>query len=75
MCQLCVSDGVMTQQELDAALAAGDRTVVSYQDRIAQGEDPEVLLAELRPVAVAFGYSGVGEMLTAIQRGRAAGSN
>lgn len=67
MCQECVSLGVITQQQLDEALAAGDRTVVPYRDRVAQGEDVNEMLAELEVFAAALGLS-LDDVITTIER-------
>lgn len=65
----------MSQQELDDALAAGDRTVVPYSQRVADGEDANVLLGELQPLAFLLGYADVAEMLETIERARIASQN
>jgi len=62
MCKFCVEDGIMTQDELDSALAAGDRSVVPLlelseeefeqeittlaRQRIQAGDDPVVVFVE-----------------------------
>ena len=47
LCKRCVQDGFMTDEQLSAFTAAGDRTVVPIQDRIKQGEDAGDILDEL----------------------------
>lgn len=39
----------MTQDELDQAILAGDKSVIPLSDRVAAGEDPLALLAEIFP--------------------------
>lgn len=46
MCQRCVTEGILTQAQLDERILAGDRSVLSYADRSAV-ESPEDLLQEL----------------------------
>jgi hypothetical protein len=46
MCKLCIDEGMMTQEEYDAAIAAGDKSVIPLADRVAAGEDPETVFAE-----------------------------
>lgn len=47
MCKACVDEGLMTVEELDAAVMAGDQSVIPIMDRIAAGQDPAKVLQEL----------------------------
>lgn len=47
MCQRCVADGKLTQDELDEAIMAGDTSVIDIDDRLAAGVDPLVIALEL----------------------------
>jgi hypothetical protein len=42
MCQMCVTDGLMTEAELSQALAAGDKSIIPMMDL-----DPEDFAQEL----------------------------
>lgn len=75
MCQDCVARGRVTKEDMDAAIAAGDRTWISYQDRIRQGEDANVLLDQLRPVAALLGYPDVAALIDASLKRQAAEKN
>lgn len=75
MCKLCVSEGLLTQQELDDLVAAGDRSVIAYSDRIHSGENPQELLESLDMTARLLGFSDIESLLDAAARNRARGSN
>lgn len=46
MCKACVDEGLMTVAELDAAVLAGDMSVVPIADRLAAGTPLDQIMAE-----------------------------
>lgn len=46
MCKACVDEGLMTVDELDAAVLAGDMSVVPAADRLAAGTPLDQIIAE-----------------------------
>lgn len=47
MCKVCVDKGSMSVQELDAAVLAGDTSVIEIADRVAAGTPVCVIAIEL----------------------------
>lgn len=52
MCQFCVSEGLMTQEEFDGAVLAGDMTVMPVADRLAAGTPLDQIIAEENMVSL-----------------------